>query len=305
MVKSFTNRTKPSEVIGRTDEVNPYSYSREVERNLMPPAQEKSPKTVVKTESKQESSKTIAEAKIIVETNPAKIIESRNTLNEILTSNPSPEQQFSVKNQLAALSKEWLFSKNIYDGDTLCGRYKVEIGDTFAVLGRKFKVPYEILMQINNISNAKSLRAGDSIKVINGPFHCIIYRSAFTMDLYLQDTYVRSFQVGLGKPGMETPTGRWIVKPGGKLISPTWTDPDTGKTYESTNPNYPLGSRWIALDGVEGAAKGAMGFAIHGTKEPQQIGKADSRGCIRLHDEDVKLIYNLLTPGLSQVTVIE
>jgi lipoprotein-anchoring transpeptidase ErfK/SrfK len=160
-------------------------------------------------------------------------------------------------------------------------------------------------MQINNISNPKALRAGDTIKVINGPFHCRIYRSTFTMDLYLQDTFVRSFSVGLGKPGMETPTGRWIVKPGGKLLSPTWTDPDTGKTYEAQDSGYPLGVRWIGLEGLDGTAKGRTGFAIHGTKNPKQLGMAGSRGCIRLDNDDVKLVYDLLMPSVSQVVVVE
>ena len=123
------------------------------------------------------------------------------------------------------------------------------------------------------------------------------------MDLYLQDTFVRSFVVGLGKPGRETPTGRWRVK--GKLLSPTWTDPDTGKTYEAEDPDYPLGSRWIGLEGLEGDAIGITGIAFHGTKDPNLIGTAGSKGCIRLHNGDAILMYNLLMPGLSQVKIVE
>jgi len=131
------------------------------------------------------------------------------------------------------------------------------------------------------------------------------YRSTFTMDLYLQDTFVRSFTIGLGKPGVETPTGRWVVKPNGKLLSPTWTDPDTGKTYDSQDPGYPLGARWIGLEGLDGSAKGRTGFAIHGTKNTEQLGIAGSRGCIRLYNDDVELVYDLLRAGVSQVVIVE
>lgn len=118
--------------------------------------------------------------------------------------------------------------------------------------------------------------------------------------------YVRSFRVGLGKPGYETPTGLWRVQEGGKLISPDWTDPDNpGRVYKASDPDYPLGSRWIALDGVEGAAKGRDGFAIHGTKEPEQIGSAGSRGCIRMYNGEAVLMYNLLVPLYSQVEVFD
>lgn len=125
------------------------------------------------------------------------------------------------------------------------------------------------------------------------------------MDLYLQDTFVRSFPVGLGKPGMETPTGLWAVKADGKLIKPTWTNPMSGKRYEADDPDYPLGSRWIGLEGLKGDAVGRTGFAIHGTKVTKEIGTASSQGCIRLYDSDAILVYNLLVPLYSRVEIVE
>jgi lipoprotein-anchoring transpeptidase ErfK/SrfK len=167
-------------------------------------------------------------------------------------------------------------------------------------------VPWEILLKVNKIARPELLQAGETIKVINGPFHARVDRSTFTLDLYLQDkTFVRSFRVGLGKPGHETPTGLWRVKSDGKLIRPPWPDPDSGKMFYPEDPDYPLGSRWIGLDGLEGNAKGRTGFGIHGTKDPDQIGQADSRGCIRMHNGDVKLIYDVFVPGVSTVTVVE
>ena len=104
---------------------------------------------------------------------------------------------------------------------------------------------------------------------------------------------------------METPTGRWRVKEGGKLIQPIWTDPVSGKTYHPEDPDYPLGSRWIALEGIEGNAVGKKGFAIHGTKNPEQIGTPGSQGCIRLHNGNAILVYNLMMPGQSLVDVVD
>jgi lipoprotein-anchoring transpeptidase ErfK/SrfK len=217
----------------------------------------------------------------------------------------SAEQQASVKDQLSKLSDQWLFSRTVVPGDPLCESYLVKSGDLLAMIGERYKVPYEILMQINNISRPEALQAGETIKVVDGPFHAKVYRSTFTMDLYLQNTYVRSFKVGLGKAGMETPTGLWRVKPGGKLVKPIWTNPLDGKTYHPEDPDYPLGSRWIALEGLSGEAKDRTGFAIHGTKEPEQIGAQGSQGCIRMHNGDAILIYNLLVPSFSQVEVTD
>jgi lipoprotein-anchoring transpeptidase ErfK/SrfK len=238
-----------------------------------------------------------------IDTNGPRVIEARDKLNETLSMAISEEQLSIAKKQLSALSENWLLGRAVFPDDRLCSRYKVKPGDSLEALGKRFKVPYAIIMRINNISDPRTLRAGNTIKVINGPFSCRVDRSAFTMDLYLQDTFVRTFTVGLGKPGRETPTGRWRVK--GKLLSPTWTDPDTGKTYEADDPDYPLGARWIALEGLDGDAKGRTGFAIHGTKYPEQLGTAGSRGCMRLLDDHVKLVYDLLRAGVSEVVVVE
>ena len=246
----------------------------------------------------------IAEAMALINGKPARIIEARDILNEALPTQQSRQQREVVKEQLSKLADELLFSRKIFPQDRLCSTYKVKPGDLLSAIGKQHKVPWEILKEINGIARAEALPAGGIIKVINGPFHTKIYRSAFTMDLYLQNTFVKSFPVGLGQPGMETPTGLWRVRPGGKLIKPTWTD-HTGKTFRPEDPDYPLGSRWIALEGIKGEAVGRTGIAIHGTKEPEEIGTAGSRGCIRLHNGDAILLYNLLVPTFSQVEVVE
>ena len=247
----------------------------------------------------------IAEAMKQLDARPAKIIEARDGLNDILALHISGQQQAYVKEQLSRLADKWLFSRTVFPEDRLCGVYEVKPGDLFVTIGKQFKVPYEILSELNGISRPEALQAGQKIEVINGPFHARIYRSSFTMDLYLQKTFVRSFPVGLGKPGMETPTGLWTVKAGGKLIKPSWTDPISGRRYEADDPDYPLGSRWVGLEGLQGDTVGRTGFAIHGTKNPQEIGTAGSQGCVRLHNGDAILVYNLLEPVHSRVEIVE
>jgi hypothetical protein len=248
----------------------------------------------------------IAEATALLSEKPGRIIEARWKLNEALQMPTNNQQQAFIKSQLSDLADQWLFSKRIFPDDTLCGSYLVQRGDLLSTIAKKFNVPWEIVQNINKIRRPEVLQAGEQIKVINGPFHAKVYRSTFTMDLYLQDsTFVRSFKVGLGKSGSETPTGLWRVRSNGKLVKPPWPDRVTGKTYYPEDPDYPLGSRWIGLEGIRGNAKGRDGFGIHGTKDPEQIGAADSRGCIRMHNGDAILIYNLLMPKLSTVEVVE
>jgi hypothetical protein len=247
----------------------------------------------------------IAGAMKCLEATPPGIIEARDRLNDTLAMPMSGQQQAYVKEQLSILADKWLFSRTVFPGDGLCGAYEVQPGDLLLTIGKQSKVPYEVLLELNGISRAGALQAGRIIKVINGPFHARISRSTFTLDLYLQNTFVRSFPVGLGRAGMETPTGLWTVKSGGKLIKPAWTNPVTGRRYEADDPDYPLGSRWIGLEGLQGDAVGRNGFAIHGTNNPQEVGMPSSQGCIRLRDSDAVLVYNLLMPVYSQVEITE
>lgn len=247
----------------------------------------------------------IAEVMALMRSRPSEVIEARDRLNKLLPMPMTPPQRQTIQSEMAKLANDWLFGPAAFPGDTLCDTYTVKSGDLLEIIGRRHKVPYETLMKINNIPRPQLLQAGRAIKVFKGPFHAKVCRSTFTLDLYLQDTYVRTFKVGLGKSGYETPTGLWRVRENGKLIKPTWTDPDSGRVYKANDPDYPLGSRWIALDGVSGAAKDRTGFAIHGTKDPEQIGTAGSRGCIRMYNGDAILLYNLLFPLYSQVEVFD
>jgi LysM repeat protein len=232
-----------------------------------------------------------------------KVIKARDTLNEVLNMPLSAADQATVKASLGRLSEAWLFGPAVLEGDTLCANYTVKKGDTFIGIGKSHKVDPEILQKLNNV-NPKSLQVGQKFKVINGPFRCVVSRSNYTLDLYLQNTFVRSFKVGLGKPGRETPAGTWEVT-FDKSIKPKWTDPDTKKTYFGTDPDYPLGTRWIGLKGIAGAAVGRTGFALHGTNKPDELGTNISRGCIRLANPDIELLFSLLAPISSQVTVVD
>ena len=262
--------------------------------------------TVPDVEPNPEAAELIAEATALLSEKPSRIIEAREKLNDALRIPMNIQQRVFVKDQLSELANKWLLSKIIFPDDKLCGSYLVKSGELLETIGKRYKVPWEILLEINKISRPQALQAGEQIKVINGPFHAKVYRSTFTMDLYLQDeTFVRSFRVGLGKEETETPTGLWRVKSDGKLIKPPWPDPVTGKMYYPEDPDYPLGSRWIGLEGIKGNAKGRTGFGIHGTVESEQIGTTGSRGCIRMHNGEVVLIYNLLVPSVSTVEVVE
>lgn len=236
---------------------------------------------------------------------PGQTIAARDKLNGVLSMSMAPAQLQATKDQLSELADKWLFSSTVLAGDNLCETYVVKPNDSLEPIGRRYKVPFETLQHINKIQDPTKLQIGQRIKVVRGPFHVKIYRSTFTLDLYLQDMFVRSFKVALGAQGSETPTGLWRVQEGGKLIQPPWYDKKNNRNYVKTDPDYPLGARWIELDGLDGAAKGRTGFAIHGTKDPDLIGTGVSQGCIRMFDKDVILLYDLMFPLASRVEILD
>jgi lipoprotein-anchoring transpeptidase ErfK/SrfK len=241
----------------------------------------------------------------VEEIGAGRIITARDQLNRSLDMKLGDKVRGEVKTKLAELANQWLFGKTVCAGDTLTELHKVGPGEVLAILARQYKVPHECIEKINGITNPERLQAGQTIKIVHGPFSAVVSKKNFTLDLYLQGMFVKSYRVGMGRTEHETPLGKWRAAAGGKLVKPTWTDPDTGKTYYGNDPDYPLGSRWIALDGLEGAAKGRTGFAIHGTKDPETIGTQASRGCIRLFNGDVVEVYDLMEAGVSEVMVVE
>jgi lipoprotein-anchoring transpeptidase ErfK/SrfK len=304
----------------KNEEVIPAGLTNiNVEKKTTPPAvvlPKPTPKPVVEpnvpkiapkatTETNPSVSEIIEKAVALIDGKPAQIIEARDILNDALLLPMNNVQRALIKKRLTELADKWLFNRTVYPKDQLCSNYQVKGGELLRQIGGENKVPWEILQQINNISRPELLKSGSMIKVIQGPFHVRVYRSTFTMDVYLQRTFVRSFAVGLGQEGKDTPTGLWCVKEGGKLIKPPWSHPDTGKLLHYGDPGYALGSRWIALEGLKGNAKGRTGFGIHGTIEPETIGTKSSRGCIRLHNGDVISVYNLLSPVHSLVRIVD
>ena len=54
-------------------------------------------------------------------------------------------------------------------------------------------------------------------------------------------------------------------------------------------PNNPVGTVWLGLS--------IPGYGIHGTPNPERIGRAESHGCFRLANWNAEKLYELVKPG--------
>jgi L,D-transpeptidase ErfK/SrfK len=100
------------------------------------------------------------------------------------------------------------------------------------------------------------------------------------------DRVVKTYDVAVGKTTTPTPEGEFQII--NHIQNPTYYG--TGVVIGPGNRN-PLGTRWMGLS--------AKGYGIHGTNVPTSIGKAASHGCIRMRQQDLEELFDLVKVGTT------
>lgn len=108
-----------------------------------------------------------------------------------------------------------------------------------------------------------------------------------TLGIYSGNNLIKEYPVAVGKPATPTPLGTYQV--GQKEMNPTWYPPRRNLAVPS-GPQNPLGYRWIGF---------APLYGIHGTNAPSFIGYAVSNGCVRMREQDVEEVYEMVGYGAS------
>jgi len=107
----------------------------------------------------------------------------------------------------------------------------------------------------------------------------------YTLRLYENDLLINTFPIAVGKSITPSILGDFkivtIVK------NPTWYP--QGKDAVPPGPENPLGPWWLGLD--------YPSYGIHGNNAPSSIGKAQSKGCIRMRNDDVEYLAGKVQKG--------
>ncbi|MCE9590882.1 MAG: L,D-transpeptidase family protein [Planctomycetes bacterium] len=236
-----------------------------------------------------------------------KLLDGRRALSDLLYGGSiAPADAQAIRDTLASVNRKLIFSPEVIPGDTVSEYYVIQPGDRLTKIAWQHKVTHQFLELINNV-NPNRINAGQRIKLVNGPFHVVVNKSDYRLDVFVNDnagkkTYVRSFRVGLGEAD-STPVGSWIIRPGGKATDSGWTNPRTGETFAPRDPKNPIGKYWLALQGTDEKTKSLRGYGIHGTIDPASIGHQASMGCVRMGDADIELVYRMLVDGQSTVLI--
>jgi lipoprotein-anchoring transpeptidase ErfK/SrfK len=111
------------------------------------------------------------------------------------------------------------------------------------------------------------------------------------------DKIVAAYPVTVGSGQIPTPVGEWKVRGVAKFPTFRYDEKmlkrgERGKNFYilKPGPNNPVGVIWIALN--------KRGIGIHGTDEPDTIGKVASHGCIRLANWDIVRLAGRVKAGV-------
>ncbi len=255
-----------------------------------------------------------------------KLVEARGLLNNVLANSRVKEsEKEGIRSWLGEINQTLVFSPTVAPNDPLAESYKVASGDNLQNITRKrgLAVDRRLIARVNRMANPDMLRLGQSLKLVHGPFHAVVHKSRYRLDLYAGTplppgsagtpradgseegwTFIKSFQVGLGENN-GTPLGTFVVKKDSKLVNPHWVNPRTGERFTAEDPKNPIGEHWLGLTGVDEKTKSITGYGLHGTIDPASIGNDRSMGCVRMRSEDIAVVWEMLVDEVSTLRIAQ
>jgi len=229
----------------------------------------------------------------------------------LLEANTTHREAQSLRDELTAINQVLLFSAVADPNDSMTETYKIKSGDSLSRIAgrRELATHWKLIARVNQIADPAKIRLGQNIKLVRGPFHAIVHKSAHRLDVFHGSPgdpeswlFIKSFDVGLGSND-GTPTGEFTVS-ANKLENPGWVNPRNAREqYGPNDPANPIGEYWIGLTGV-GQYSSLTSLGIHGTIDQDSIGGNQSMGCVRLAKGEIDVVYELLGEHVSRVLIV-
>lgn len=107
----------------------------------------------------------------------------------------------------------------------------------------------------------------------------------------LGDDMAYEYPIAVGKTSKERFYGTYPVSRKAKW--PSWRPTKSMLVENPALPDVVKGGKRNPL-GARALYLGDSPFRIHGTNNPSSIGTAASHGCIRMHNKDIKELYNIV-----------
>jgi hypothetical protein len=126
----------------------------------------------------------------------------------------------------------------------------------------------------------------------------VVHLDTNTLDLYDGFRVARTWDVATAKPGWITPAGEWTIYR--KAVNPTWYNPALDSwgaglpAVVPGGPGNPMGTRALYI-----TAPGLI--RIHGNGQTDTVGRYVSHGCIRMINEQIEELYELVPVGTKVI----
>jgi len=238
--------------------------------------------TLQETATEKNISKSMPAQKLIAEyLKKGKRFEARNKLSDLYFKETDSEIRNKIKERLDELNKILVFSRTPSPDAFF---YKVIPGDSLVKIAKKFNTNYAFIMRINN-KGRTLIKIGERLKILKGELSLLVDKSDYTLTILLNGNFIKQYPVGIGKSD-KTPIGVFVID--NKLVNPTWYSPEG--VYQYGDPKNVLGTRWIGFED----RNDLYGYGIHGTADPDSIGKDMSNGCIRMKNENVEEVFDFV-----------
>jgi len=192
-----------------------------------------------------------------------------------------------IKTKLGDVNIAVLFSRYITEVPK-SEFYTVQHNDTIEGIVKTVyhgKTTVDLVQESNGIDDPRGIQPDQRLKIVTATFRLVVDKSDNTLTLFAGDTFMKEYPVGTGKYG-NTPVGKFHVV--FKQKDPMWNNLPFG------HPDNILGTRWIKFSNED---ETLQGFGIHGTTQPETIGKHSSQGCVRMYNKDVEELSKIVVKG--------
>lgn len=195
------------------------------------------------------------------------------------------------------------------DGDSVVGvvtTLRLSYEDTLAGVAQRYGIGYQELIDANPgvdpwlPGEGTVIRLPTAYVLPDGPRSGVVINLAEYRLYYYQPDAPRviTYPVGIGRDDFPTPLLETKVV--GRIENPSWTPTPAARkehaeygdvlpTVVPPGPDNPLGNMAIQL--------AAPGYFIHGTNKPFGVGQMVSHGCIRLYDEHIATLAEMVPRG--------
>ncbi len=214
------------------------------------------------------------------------LLKARELYQGMIEKFPNSNDSLKLQEALDSINIKILFSPIVTQDSFV---YEVQKGDSISKLAKKFNTTIELISKSNNIKDG-IIRIGSNLKIAKNKFSIVVDKSQNILTLKSDGNILKTYKVSTGKD-YSTPLGTFKIT--SRIIDPTWYT--SRAVVPAGSPKNILGTRWLGIS--------KPGYGIHGTTEPQSIGKQVTAGCVRMTNADIEELYSIVPEGTEIVIV--